>query len=176
MHQLRLIDQNLPGLARELAMASWRAVDSLLPERSRSSLYRSLCRSIRRVLRARVEAFRFCGARVCDPSPRTPSHTAEWAERFPPEPWRIHLYVMPPEAPPSIFLNELLRVALRAATLRLPGRPLKGIARLLRRQYERILQGRLTPSEVCGHTPLCAVNEPYDPWDLRDPINWTRKR
>src|SRR5438034_1836811 len=66
-YQIRLIDQNLPGLARELATVCWHAVDGLVPERVGHGLYRSLCRAARLVLKTRVQSFRFCGAaRMCE--------------------------------------------------------------------------------------------------------------
>ena len=172
-YQVRLIDQNLPGLTRELALACTRAAEVLTPERSGSHLYRALYRAIRNVLRTNLQAYQFCGAaHACDAwlAP-TELGTVEWKEQHPPDPERIHRYVAGPEAPPSVLVYGILREALRAAARELPKRKLKGLARLLRRAIEKILQGRVFQSDVCGEAPLCQVNEPYDPWDRRDPKN-----
>jgi hypothetical protein len=165
-YQIRLIDQDLPGLTRELALACWQAVDVLLPERPGVKVYRSLYRAFRGVLGARVQAFRFCGAaRSCEQSlVPTELGTTEWQERFPPEPERIRRYLVGSEAPPAVLVYELLREALRAVVGALPKRKLKGLSRFLRRQIEKILKGRVYGSEWCTGAPLCRVNEPTDPW------------
>jgi hypothetical protein len=170
-YQIRLMDQNLPGLARELAMACWRAVDAIVPERVGIGVYRSLCRAVRRVLKGRVQAFRYCGAaRVCEYSlpmkelERTPGH-----ESYPAE--HMHVYLTGPEMPPEELYGDLLRGTLRAVVSRLPDRRLKGVADLLRNRIEKTLEGRIFKSDHCGDLSLCDANEPYDPWDLTDPIN-----
>ncbi len=170
-YQIRLIDQNLPGLAREIALACWRSVDGLVPERLGNNVYRSLNRAVRSVLRNRVQAFRYCGAaRICEHSlpakelARTPAH-----ERYPAE--HVHVYLTGPEMPPEALSSELLRECLRAVAVGLPERRLKGLAEVLRNQIEKTLDGRLFRSEHCGDQTLCHANESYDPWDLTDPMN-----
>ena len=170
-YQIRLIDQNLPGLARELALACWRAADGLVPERLGTGMYRSLNRAVRSVLRSRVQAFRYCGAsRVCEFSlpkaelARTPAH-----EQHPGE--HLHVYLTGPELPPEALAGDLLREALRAVASRLPERRLKGLADALKIQIDKVLEGRIFKSGYCGDQTLCHANESYDPWDLTDPIN-----
>ena len=170
-YQIRLIDQNLPGLARELATACSHAVDGLVPERVGHGLYRSLCRAARSVLKSRVQAFRYCGsARMCEFNlsrtelARTPAH-----ELFPGE--HVHVYLTGPELPPAALVGELLGVMLRAVVARLPGRRLKGLADLFKHRIEKTLEGRLFPSVFCSEQTLCHANEDYDPWDMTDPMN-----
>lgn len=170
-YQIRLIDQNLPGLARELALACWHAVDGLVPERLGNGVYRSLNRAVRAVLKDRVQAFRYCGAaRMCEYTlpkgelARTPAH-----ERFPGE--HLHVYLTGPEMPPEALGGDLLRETLRAVASRLPGRRLKGLADALKIQIDKTLEGRIFRSGYCGDQTLCHANESYDPWDLTDPMN-----
>jgi len=170
-YQIRLMDQNLPGLAREISLACWRAVDGLVPERLGNGVYRSLNRAVRAVLKSRVEAFRFCGtARMCEHTlpkaelARTPAH-----ERFPGE--HLHVYLTGPEMPPEALSGDLLRESLRAVVTRLPERRLKGLADILKNQIDKTLDGKVFRSDFCGDQTLCHANEPYDPWDLTDPMN-----
>jgi hypothetical protein len=170
-YQIRLIDQNLPGLAREMALACWSAVDGLVRERLGEGVYRSLYRAVRSILKSRVEAFRYCGAaRMCEFTlpreelARTPAH-----ERFPAE--HVHVYLTGPEMPPEALYGDLLRETLRAVAARLPGRRLKGLADVLKNRIEKTLEGRIFRSDYCGDQTLCHANEPYDPWDLTDPMN-----
>jgi len=170
-YQIRLIDQNLPGLSREIALACWRAVDGLVPERLGNGVYRSLNRAVRSVLKERVQAFRYCGAaRMCEYTlprkelARTPAH-----ERFPGE--HVHVYLTGPEMPPEALQGDLLRETLRAVVAGLPGRRLKGLADVLKNQIEKTLEGRIFRADYCSDQTLCHANEPYDPWDLTDPIN-----
>jgi hypothetical protein len=170
-HEIRLVDQNLPGFVRELAMAGWNAVNSMLPEDPGKTLYRSLYRAVRRVFRERVMAFRFCGgAMTCE-------HTLERArtaprvahERWPGE--HIRIFLTGPEVPPEALMNELLQAMLRAVVARFPGKRLHGVAPALKLQLEKAFRGRIFRSESCGQSPLCGMNEAYDPWDMRDPQN-----
>ena len=172
---IRLMDQNLPGLTRELALACWRAVDGVVSEPLGNHLYRALYGAVRSVLKGRVQAFRYCGAaRMCEYSlpkkelDRTPVH-----EAFPAE--HMHVYLTGPEMPPEALYGDLLREALRAVASRLPNRRLKGLADLLRNRIEKTLEGRIYRSELCGDQSLCHANEPYDPWDLTDPMNRVSK-
>lgn len=152
---LKLKDQNLPGLTRELALEAWRAVDAVLPERPGVALYRDLYRAVRGALQGRVGAMRYCGC-------GSTCHVGAPGER---------IFVSPAADPPEVLIVEVMRVALRAAAHALPRRKLKGLARLLRRQIEKTLRGRLCPGPCCGETELCDANEAYDPWDMRDPQN-----
>jgi hypothetical protein len=172
-YQLRLIDQNLPGLTREMALACWHAVDAMLPDRPDRELYRSLYRAVQGVFKERVQAFRYCGAaHACDRHLQsTELGEREWLEPFPPESERIHRFVIGPETPPSVLVREILRATLLAVASDLPKRRLKGLARFLRRQIEKTLHGRVFRSDLCGEMPLCPANEAVDPWDLRDPAN-----
>jgi len=170
-YQIRLIDQNLPGLAREIALACWRAVDGLVPERLGNGVYRSLNRAVRSVLRNRVQAFRYCGAaRMCEHSlpekemARTPAHESHPGEH-------LHVYLTGPETPPEALSGDLLRESLRAVAAGLPERRLKGLADVLKNQIGKTLEGRIFRSEHCGDQTLCHANETYDPWDLTDPMN-----
>ena len=170
-YQIRLIDQNLPGLTRELALACFRGVDGLVRDRLGNGLYRALYGAARSVLKRQVQAFRYCGsARMCEfalPKAelvRTPAH-----EAYPGE--HVHVYLTGPEMPPEALYADLLRESLRAVAGRLPGRPLKGLAEVLRNEIEKTLQGRIFRSDFCGDQTLCHANESYDPWDLTDPVN-----
>lgn len=164
--QMRLLDQNLPGLARELALACWRAVDGLVRDRVGQGLYRSLYRAVRDVFKARVEAFRYCGAaRMCEFSlPRaaaaqTPAHEAYAGEH-------LHVYLTGEN-----LEHELLHATLRAVVERLPGRRLPRLADLLKNHIGKTMEGKLFPSHYCSGQTLCHANEAYDPWDMTDPIN-----
>lgn len=168
------MDQNLPGLAREIALACWRAVDGLVRERVGEGMYRALYGAVRRTLKGRVQAYRYCGAaRMCEYSlppaelARTPAHECRPAEH-------MHVYLTGPEMPPEALVGDLLRETLHAAAVRLPGRPLKGLAELLRNHIGKTLEGRVFRSEQCGDLTLCHANEAYDPWDLTEPINQLR--
>jgi hypothetical protein len=165
------MDQNLPGLTRELALACWRAVDGIVSEPLGNHVYRGLYGAIRSVLKGRIQAFRYCGAaRMCEYSlpqqelERTPAH-----ERFPGE--HMHVYLTAPEMPREALYGDLLRETLRAVASRLPKRRLKGLADLLKNRIEKTLEGRIFRSDHCGDLSLCHANEPYDPWDLTDSMN-----
>jgi len=165
------MDQNLPGLTRELALACWRAVDGIVSERVGNGLYRSLYRAVRSVFKYRVQAFRFCGAaRMCEYSlpkkelERTPAH-----ENYPME--HMHIYLTGPEMPPEALYGDLLRETIRAVASSMPDRRMKGLADLLKNRIEKTLEGRVFRSDHCGDQTLCHANEPYDPWDRTDPMN-----
>jgi hypothetical protein len=61
-YQIRLLDQNLPGLTREIAQALWHATDGVVRKPLDNALYRDLYRGVRDVFRATVSAFRYCNA------------------------------------------------------------------------------------------------------------------
>jgi hypothetical protein len=170
-HEIRLLDQNLPGFARELARGCWTTVDTRMTEPPGMFLYRRLYGGIREVLRKHVMAFRYCGgAMSCEDSlfPRNgAAHVAH--EKFPGE--RVRIYLTDGDTPPETVMNEILWKALLATVARYPGRRLPGMATALRRQIEKVFRGRMYRSERCGVSPLCHMNEAYDPWDRRDPLN-----
>ncbi|MBI4564605.1 MAG: hypothetical protein HY716_07940 [Planctomycetes bacterium] len=171
-YQIRLTDQNLPGLAREIALACWPPIDAYVPRPTGPSLYRALYRAVRGALRARLEAFRYCGAAPCDHWLRVSElGEPERQEVYPPELERVRRFIARPGTTPPAIVSEILRGMLLATVKALPSVRLKGLARLLRREIEKILRGRVYRSEVCGELAICQQNEPYDPWDLRDPIN-----
>jgi hypothetical protein len=51
---------------------------------------------------------------------------------------------------------------------------MKGVAELLRTEIRKTLDGRIYFAHYCGEQSICHANEPYDPWDLTDPINQLR--
>ena len=171
-HQIRLLDQNLPGLARELARACTLAVDTP----PGLGLYKSILRSIRAVLKARVKAFRYCGSTGgCEHRLEPRAQVVAFRhEAFPGE--RVRVYLTDAEIPPAVLVRQLSVEATRAAALALPGRPLEGAAVTLRRRIEEVLRGRLFSADTCGELAVCGMNEPYDPWDARDPANRVARR
>jgi hypothetical protein len=168
-YQLRLVDQDLKGLTRQLALDTWKAVDSLIPEPLDPWLLHSLNHAFHRVFDRHVRAYEYCGnASRCDGSVH---RVFPWGFRDPrevgPDPPPVLRYGLVPQTDGRTFLVELLRSALGVIVLHLPGRPLKGIARTLRRKFEKTLRTRLFRSDYCGESPLCAVNERIDPWSRR---------
>ncbi|HEV3028235.1 MAG TPA: hypothetical protein VG457_11720 [Planctomycetota bacterium] len=174
-YQIRLLDQNLPGLTREIAQALWHATDSIVRTPLDNALYRNLYRAAREVFRDHVRAFRYCNAaRVCERSiPRYETGLLPQHEEFPGE--HVHVYLLEPEAGPEVIVRELITKAVRAVARSLPGVPLSGLAWALRLASEKALDRRIFPSLRCGEDLLCHANEEYDPWDLRDPINDIRR-
>lgn len=174
-YQIRLLDQNLPGFARQLSLEAWRAVDGLLDVRAGDSVYRGIYRSVRDVLRDRVKAFRYCGAAgVCGGSipearlEKEPRHEAHAGEH-------VHVYLMERESPPAALVADLVARSMKGVARAIPGRRLKGLSEGLRRAFAKTLDGNVFPSERCGDAQLCHANETYDPWDLRDPVNAVRE-
>jgi hypothetical protein len=173
-YQIRLLDQNLPGLTREIAQAFWRATDGVVRETLDNALYRDLYRGVRDVFRAHVSAFRYCNAaRVCERSiPRNETALLPDHENFAGE--HVHVYLMGPDAAPEVLIKEMIQTAVRAVVRNLPGVHLRGLTGALRLSAEMILDRRVFRSDRCGDDHLCHANESYDPWDLRDPINVVR--
>lgn len=168
-YQLRLVSQDLHGLTRQLALDAWKAVDALIPEPLDPWLLRSLKLAIHRVFDRNIRAFEYCGnASRCDASIH---RVFPWGSRDPremgPDPPPVLRYGLVPQMDGSKFLVELIRSALEVIVLHLPARPLKGIARTLRRKFEKTLRTRFFRSDYCGESPLCAVNERIDPWTRR---------
>lgn len=171
-HQIRLLDQNLPGLARELALACGRVVDP----RAGAEFYRGFYRAVRDVLRSRVQAFRYCGStNGCEHALKPGEQVIRFRhEAVPGE--RIHVYLTAAEVTPAVLVRELATAATRAAAHARPGEALHGVARSLRARVEETLRGRLFQADTCGDLPLCGMNEPYDPWDRADPANAVLRR
>jgi hypothetical protein len=170
-YQIRLLDQNLPGLTREIALACWHAADGLVRDTLDNALYRDLYRVARNVLRKHVQAFRYCNAaRVCETSiPRSQGDLLPAHEHYAGE--LVHVYLLGPEAPPDQIVKEILPKAVKAVVLHVPRQPLRGLAPAIRRAIEQTFQQRMFRSRRCGEDNLCFANEAYDPWDLRDPVN-----
>jgi hypothetical protein len=173
-YQIRLLDQNLPGLARELSLDAWRAVDGLTRARAGDAVYRAIGRAVRGLLKERVKAFRYCGAAgvCCGSIPGAtlalePAHEAFAGEH-------VHIYLMEGDDAPAELQHELVTRTMKAAARALPGRPMKGLSEALKTAFARRLDGHVFRSTRCGDSPLCHANEEYDPWDLRDPINAVR--
>ena len=170
-YQIRLLDQNLPGLTREIAQACWHAADGIVRQSLNNALYRDLYRAVRDVFRKEVLAFRYCNAaRICEaniPKGRTellPAHEHYAGEH-------VHVYLLGAETPPTLLMREIVTAAVRAVVGNLPRQPLHGLAGALRHATEKALDRRIFRSLRCGEDLLCHANEAYDPWDLRDPIN-----
>jgi hypothetical protein len=173
-YQIRLLDQNLPGLTREIAQAFWHATDGVVREPLDNALYRDLYRGVRDVFRAHVSAFRFCNAaRVCERSiPRNQTNLLPDHEAFAGE--HVHVFLMGPDAAPDILVRKFVAKAVRAVAQNLPGVHLPGLAGALRHAAEKALDRRVFRSDHCGDDVLCHANEAYDPWDLRESINLVR--
>jgi len=172
VYQLKLIDQNLQGLTREMAVACWRTVDLIGSERPRIGLYRRLYRALRDHIAGQAAGYRFCGAKSCDEG-KPVLGEPEWHEVFAPGRERLHRYLLQTEQEPGQVIQGLVAAVVRAVAQEYPGVRWKGLARLVRGRMERVLHGRLYVAPRCGHTPLCEMNEPADPWDAADPLNAT---
>lgn len=170
-YQLRLLDQNLPGLTREIAQACWSATDLTVRTPLDNALYRDLYRSARDVFRKHVKAFRYCNAaRVCESSiPRSQTPLLPQHEHYAGE--HVHVYLMDPETPPEAIIHEIVQHAVKAVVKHFPHQTLRGLAEALHVAVEKRLDQRIFRSLRCGGDNLCHANEAYDPWDLRDPIN-----
>jgi len=170
-YQIRLLDQNLPGLTREIAQATWHATDGLVRASLDKALYRDLYRGIRDVFRKHVKAFRYCNAaRVCEASiPQSRTDLLPPHEHYAGE--HVHVYLLGAEVPPPRLIRDLIQTTVKAVVTHLPGQPLPGLAIALRHGIEKSLDQRVFHSLRCGEDALCHANEAYDPWDLRDPIN-----
>jgi hypothetical protein len=165
-YQLRLVSQDLHGLTRDLAMDAWNAAACHVDMPLDPGLVRLLEREIHKVFDANVRAYEYCGnASRCDASvhPVFPRGARDAREALP-DPPKVLRYGLVAQANGTTLLMELLKSALDVTVRHLPGRPLKGLARTLRRQLEKSLQARLFKSDFCGESPLCAVNERIDPW------------
>jgi hypothetical protein len=170
-YQIRLLDQNLPGLTREIAQACWHAADGVVRQTLDNALYRDLYRAVKNVFRKHVQAFRFCNAsRICEANiPRSRMDLLPAHEHYAGE--HVHVYLLDAEAPPKQVVREIVTEAVRAVVQNLPRQPLPRLAIAVRRATEKALDQRIFRSLRCGVDHLCHANEAYDPWDLRDPIN-----
>jgi hypothetical protein len=169
-----MLDQNLPGLTREIAQACWHATDGVVPNTLDNALYRDLYRAAREVFRKHVSAFRFCNAaRVCEANiPRSVTAMHPRHEQFAGE--HVHVYLVGEETPPLKLVRELVQATVKAVVHHVPRQPLHGLAGAHRNAIEKALHHRLFRSSRCGEDSLCRMNEAIDPWDLRDPINLVR--
>jgi hypothetical protein len=168
---MRLLDQNLPGLTREIAQACWHAADGVVRQTLDNALYRDLYRAVRDVFRSHVQAFRFCNAaRVCEANiPRGRPELLPAHEHYAGE--HVHVYLLGAEAPPKLMVREIVTAAVKAVVGNVPRQPLHGLAFAMQHATEKALNNRIFRSLRCGEDNLCHANEAYDPWDLRDPIN-----
>jgi len=174
-YQIRLLDQNLPGLTREIAQACWHATDGVVKNQLDNALYRDLYRAVRDVFRKHVQAFRYCNAaRICEANiPRSQAGLLPRHEHYAGE--HVHVYLLGAEAPPNQVVREMVTAAVKAVVVHLPRQPLRGLAEALRHVIEKALDRRVFRSLRCGEDLLCHANESYDPWDLRDPINGVQR-
>jgi hypothetical protein len=172
VYQLKLIDQSLQGLTREMAIACWQAVETLGPEPSGTGLYRRLYRALKSHIAVQATAYRFCGAKGCDEG-KPVLGNPEWHEVFAPGRERLHRYLLQTEQEPGQVVQGLVAAVVRVIAHEYPGRRWKGLARIVRGRVERVLHGRLYVAPRCGHTPLCEMNESADPWDASDAYNAT---
>ena len=170
-YQIRLLDQNLPGLTREIAQACWHAADGVVRQSLDNALYRDLYRAVRDLFRKHVRAFRFCNAaRVCELNiPRGRTDLLPRHEHYAGE--HVHVYLLEAETPPAKLVREIVTAAVKAVVLHVRRQPLRGLADALRHVTEKTLDQKVFRSLRCGEDFLCHANEAYDPWDLRDPIN-----
>jgi hypothetical protein len=170
-YQIRLLDQNLPGLTREIAQACWHATDSVLRNSLDNALYRDLYRTVRDVFREHVRAFRYCNAaRVCEANiPRGQAALLPAHEHYAGE--HVHVYLLGADLPPRLLVRRIVTGAVKAVAMNLPKQHLPGLATTLHRVVDKALENRIFRSLRCGEDNLCHANEAYDPWDLRDPIN-----
>jgi len=168
---MRLLDQNLPGLTREIAQACWYAADGVVHQTLDRALYRDLYRAVRDVFRNHVQAFRFCNAaRVCEANiPRGRADLLPAHEHYAGE--HVRVYLLGEEAPPKLLVREIVSAAVKAVVRNVARQPLHGLASALRLAAEKAFDHRIFRSFRCGEDHLCHANESYDPWDLRDPIN-----
>ena len=58
----------------------------------------------------------------------------------------------------------------KAVAKGVPGRKLPGLAPKMKALVEKALKGRFYRSDLCGGSPLCSMNEAYDPWDRNEPL------
>ena len=170
-YQIRLLDQNLPGLTREIAQGCWHATDDVVRQTLGNALYRDLYRVVRNIFRKYVQAFRYCNsARICEANvPRHRTDLLPQHEHYAGE--HVHVYLLGAQAPPQVIVREIVIQAIRAVVKNLPRQPLPGLAGAVRHATEKALDQRIFRSLRCGEDVLCHANEAYDPWDLRDPIN-----
>lgn len=173
-YQIRLINENLPGLARRMAKDCWGAADEALKTPPSAWLYRAAYKALRESFREHVKAYRYCGAcRGCEQSlPKEEQDRAPVHEAFPGE--KVQVLFTEEDTPPGHLLDDLVRRAQRAAIPYVPARVLKEVGADFRKRIDRSLGRRIFRSEACGNTELCHMNEPYDPWDMREPVNRPR--
>lgn len=166
-----MMDQNLPGLVRELASGCWNRAAVEMESLADLALYRALYRGMRNLLKAKVQANRYCGGAMSCERELRPGGTAPILahEAYPGE--HVRIYLLEPSCTPDQLTEDLVGQAVQAARERHPGVAPEALAGLFRQSVVKTLRNRIFESLHCGQSPLCGMNETYDPWDLRDPIN-----
>jgi hypothetical protein len=167
-YQLRLLDLTLPELTRRIAFDAREAVDELLGMPPRAGLYRELYRALRGTFVRRLQANRYCGGAMSCEHSLLPGAPKVKHEDFPGA--RVRVLLTEEDVSPELLVGELEGAMVKAAARSLPGKKLKGLAPALKRLVEKALKGRIFRSDLCGVSPLCAMNEPYDPWDRREAL------
>jgi hypothetical protein len=170
-YQIRMMDQNLPGLARELASACWKSAARVMEPAPDKALYRAFYRGMRNLLKSQLQANRYCGGAMSCECGLRPTGTAPILahEAYPGE--HVHIYLLDPTITPELLVENLVALAVHAANgRRHPFLP-EVLSNLFRQSVVKSLRNRVFESFPCGQSPLCGMNETYDPWDLRDPIN-----
>jgi|SRR5579862_1327234 len=170
-YQIRMMDQNLPGLVRELASACWKSAAPGLEPVPHRALYRAFYRGMRNLLKTQLQANRYCGGALSCDSGLHPIGTAPILahEAYPGE--HVHIYLLEPSMTPALLEERLVAVAVRAAIERQHPYLPEVLSKLFRHSVVKTLRNRIFESVPCGQSPLCGMNEACDPWDLRDPIN-----
>ena len=170
-YKVRMVDQDLPALAREIAMACWRAADTVAPTPPGKELYRTLYRAVRGVLKSRIQAYKFCGCTApCNQKLAPPElGSVEWTEKFPPEQERIRIYQT--DTAPGTLVAELARETVRVVAKRQPAR---GVSKNIKLAIQRALRGKVLKSAFCGEVLLCERNEAFNPWDRREAPKFRR--
>jgi len=170
-YQIRMMDQNLPGLVRELASACWKSAAQGIEPPGDMALYRALYRGLRNLLKAKVQANRYCGGALSCERGLHPGGTAPILahEAYPGE--HVHIYLLEPDYGPELLMEDLVNSAVQATQKRRSRQSPEDLSKLFRYAVTATLRNRIFESSPCGQSPLCGMNEPYDPWDLRDPVS-----
>jgi hypothetical protein len=166
-----MMDQNLPGLVRELASACWKSAARGMTPAADRALYRDFYRGMRNLLKAKVQANRYCGGALSCERGLHPGGTAPILahEAYPGE--HVHIYLLEPSMTPDLLVEHLVAETVRVAIARRHPYSPEVLSNLFRQSVVKTLRNRIFESFPCGQSPLCGMNEAYDPWDLRDPIN-----
>ena len=84
----------------------------------------------------------------------------------------LHSAVLSDSKPSRKTLQVASTTSSRASVVRSVGivKSASGLAAAMRRPVLRALKGRIFRSDLCGVSPLCGMNESYDPWDRRETL------